>query len=292
VIEKMPEPVGSSWADEIEEGDSSSLPPPSEKIKGDNKIVTEYMFNEDGKKVKVVRTYKIEKKMVPKSVAHRRSWSKFGMSKSDKPGPNPQTTVVAEEIWMNFVANKDEAEKEAEAPLLKGVKGIVKCRYCKEDHWTTQCPYKDTLEPLRETLNLPVDDADSPATPAVAPAPAPGGSGGKYVPPSRRDMSNAQSRIQGDTMPDRRPREDTAAIRVSNLSENVQEQDLQELFKPFGNIARIFLAKDKVTGQCKGFAFVNYYRKEDAAKAIATLNGYGYDYLILSVEWAKPSLDR
>ena len=50
----------------------------------------------------------------------------------------------------------------------------------------------------------------------------------------------------------------------------------QELFKPFGNIARIFLAKDKVTGQCKGFAFVNYYRKEDAAKAIATLNGYGY----------------
>ena len=31
-----------------------------------------------------------------------------------------------------------------------------------------------------------------------------------------------------------------------------------------------------MTGQCKGFAFVNYYRKEDAAKAIATLNGYGY----------------
>ena len=105
-------------------------------------------------------------------------------------------------------------------------------------------------------------------------------------------MSDAQARVAGDSMPDRRQREDTAAIRVSNLSENVQEADLQvwgssyligdlnfctfkELFKPFGNIARIFLAKDKVTGQCKGFAFVNYYRKEDAAKAIATLNGYG-----------------
>ena len=49
----------------------------------------------------------------------------------------------------------------------------------------------------------------------------------------------------------------------------------QELFKPFGHIARIFLAKDKMTGQCKGFAFVNYYRKEDASKAIATLNGFG-----------------
>jgi len=272
-------------------------------VKGDTKIVTEYIFNEDGKKVKVVRTYKIERKMVPKSVAQRRAWAKFGMSKSDKPGPNPQTTVVAEEIWMNFVANKDEAEKEQEQSSLdklKGVKGVVKCRFCKEDHWTTQCPYKDTLAPLRESLIGPVDEdgqGDGSAAAGAGPSPAAaagagGGAGGKYVPPSRRGMSDAQARIQGDSMPDRRQREDTAAIRVSNLSENVQEADLQELFKPFGNIARIFLAKDKVTGQCKGFAFVNYYRKEDAAKAIATLNGYGYDYLILSVEWAKPALDR
>ena len=90
----MPEPAVSSWADEIEEGDSSTLPPPSEKIKGDTKVVTEYMFNDDNKKVKVVRTYKIEKKMVPKSVAQRRSWAKFGMSKSDKPGPNPQVNSL------------------------------------------------------------------------------------------------------------------------------------------------------------------------------------------------------
>ena len=32
-------------------------------------------------------------------------------------------------------------------------KGIVKCRICKEDHWTTQCPYKDTLLPVQEALN-------------------------------------------------------------------------------------------------------------------------------------------
>merc|ERR1711973_718974 len=134
---------------------------------------------------------------------------------------------------------------------------------------------KDTMGPLRESLTGPVDEAD--AAPGAAPAaaaPAPGGAGGgnKYVPPSRRGaggMSDAQARVSGgDMMPDRR-REDTAAIRVSNLSENAQETDLQELFKPFGGINRIFLAK-----------------------AIATLNGFGYDHLILSVEWAKPSTDR
>ena len=47
--------VQSSWADEIEEVDESTLPPPSEKMLGDNKIVTSFKFNEDGKKVKVVR---------------------------------------------------------------------------------------------------------------------------------------------------------------------------------------------------------------------------------------------
>jgi len=243
------------------------------------------MFNEDNKKVKVVRTYKIERKMVPKIVAQRRVWNKFGMSKNDKPGPNPQTTVVAEEIWMQFVANKEESEKDQDDSALKklkesGNRGVVKCRICKEDHWTTQCPYKDTLGPLRESLSGPVEESAPEAE-------------GKYVPPSRRekDDSSAQEGTSGESMPDKR-REDTAAIRVSNLSENAQETDLQELFKPFGHIQRIFLAKDKTTGQCKGFAFVNYYKKEDASKAIATLNGFGYDHLILSVEWAKPALDR
>jgi len=45
--------------------------------------------------------------------------------------------------------------------------------------------------------------------------------------------------------------DDAATIRVTNLSEDTRETDLQDLFRPFGSIARIFLAKDKVTGQSK-----------------------------------------
>lgn len=37
----------------------------------------------------------------------------------------------------------------------------------------------------------------------------------------------------------------------------------------------------------QGFAFVSYSRREDAAEAIKNLDGYGYDHLILKVEWAK-----
>lgn len=45
--------------------------------------------------------------------------------------------------------------------------------------------------------------------------------------------------------------DDNATIRVTNLSEDTRETDLQELFRPFGSISRIYLAKDKTTGQSK-----------------------------------------
>merc|ERR1712157_638433 len=78
-------------------------------------------------------------------------------------------------------------------------------------------------------------------------------------------------------------------LRVTNISEDTTERDLQDLFRPFGQIARIYLAKDRETNMSRGFAYVSYVRKDDAEKAIQKLNGFGYDHLILKVEWAKPS---
>ena len=75
----------------------------AEKIKGDVKMVTDYSFNEDGKKVKTVRHYKIERKMVPKIVAERRNWHKFGMSKDDKPGPNPQVQYLQSQVFPSYI---------------------------------------------------------------------------------------------------------------------------------------------------------------------------------------------
>ena len=45
--------------------------------------------------------------------------------------------------------------------------------------------------------------------------------------------------------------DESATIRVTNLSEDTRESDLQDLFRPFGQIQRIYLAKDKYTGQSK-----------------------------------------
>ena len=80
---------------------------------------------------------------------------------------------------------------------------------------------------------------------------------------------------------------DEYTVRVTNLPEEATETDLMELFKPFGKVNRIFLAKDKNTQASRGFAFVNFQVKDDAQRAIWGVNDYGYNHLILKVEWAK-----
>jgi translation initiation factor 3 subunit G len=84
-------------------------------------------------------------------------------------------------------------------------------------------------------------------------------------------------------------RDEFPTIRVTNISENTTEEDLKELFRPFGQTQRCYLATDRETGASHGFAFISFYRREEAQVAIDKIHSHGYDHLILNVEWAKPS---
>jgi translation initiation factor 3 subunit G len=99
----------------------------------------------------------------------------------------------------------------------------------------------------------------------------------------REGGSSQDSRDNGG----RPPRDENATVRVTGLSEETKESDVSDLCRVFGPIQRIYLAKDKDRNSSKGFAFVSFVYKKDAAKAIEKLSGYGYDHLILRVEWAK-----
>lgn len=101
------------------------------------------------------------------------------------------------------------------------------------------------------------------------------------------ELNSSSSSVSSGGSSSRPPRDENATIRVTNLSEDTKESDISELFRAFGPIQRIYLAKDKDRGSSKGFAFVSFVYKKDAAKAIEKLSGYGYDHLILRVEWAK-----
>jgi len=266
--------IDQQWGDMMDETEFG-YPPQQEIVEGDIKKIISYE-DRDEKVVKVTRYYKLSKLKVAKPIAERKKWRKFGDCESHGPGINPANSMVGDAVFLTLATKKEQQEKkdddvaEKMAKLKASGQGMVVCRICKGPHWTKQCPYKDTLG---VALDVQQEDANAVKPPSRAP--------GAYVPPSIRKGEPADSQT--------RQRDENPTIRVSNLAEETSEKDLQDLFKPFGPVSRIYLAKDKNTGISKGFAYITYNRRESAESALQTLHRYRYGHLILQVEWAKPS---
>ena len=60
---------------------------------------------------------------------------------------------------------------------------------------------------------------------------------------------------------------------VGNLSFRTTESELTALFKAIGEVTRVHVPRDRETSRARGFAFVEMPNDEEAAKAIAGLNG-------------------
>lgn len=79
---------------------------------------------------------------------------------------------------------------------------------------------------------------------------------------------------------------------VSNLSFNVQDEDLREFFTPYGEVSSAKVITDRETGRSRGFGFVEMSDDEAAKKAIAELDGADVDGRTIKVAEAKPREDR
>lgn len=231
------------------------------------------------------------------------------MQKGQPKGPRTDTTTIGENIlfkpsrdWKNVQAEEaksggGKAEEKSLKEQLKDKK--VKCRICQGEHFTARCPYKDTMTPMGEDGN-PVADplAEDDEKPSKEGGLGMGGS--SYVPPHLRKGAAAG----GDKMGGKYERDDLATLRVTNVSllyfwtftsitdkfqvsEMAEEDDLRQIFEHFGRVTRVFLAKDRETGRAKGFAFISFVDRADAARACEKLDGFGYKHLILRVEFAK-----
>ncbi len=64
---------------------------------------------------------------------------------------------------------------------------------------------------------------------------------------------------------------------VGNLSFHTSEARLRELFAQYGEVAEVFLGKDRQTGRPRGFGFVSMGTRESAHLAIAGLDGKPLD---------------
>ncbi len=82
-------------------------------------------------------------------------------------------------------------------------------------------------------------------------------------------------------------------IYVGNLSYNTVEDSLRSAFMNFGNVVSARIIIDRDSGQSKGFGFVEMSSEDEAAAAIAGMNGQNLDGRMLRVNEAmdKPRRD-
>jgi translation initiation factor 3 subunit G len=287
------------WGDDLDDSDEEEhgvvatpstnggplVIPPTHKSRIDSKgiqIVTSYRANPSNKSqlMKTVTKMKVTtvKSKEHKNVQVRRNWGKFGQAKIDAQASTATTVQSKDEIFLED-PNAD-TDKQDEDPAA-ALSGNLNAFWIKQQRRQLERKYDVGDAPLGEI----------PTMAGWTQVGAKGAStGDKYVPPAAR--AGLTSALAGGGFKPERRTDDLNTLRVTNLSENTTEADLQELFQRFGRISRVYLAKDKETMQSRGFAFVSFVNKDDAAKAMDELQGYGYDHLILKIEFARPNTPK
>ena len=81
-------------------------------------------------------------------------------------------------------------------------------------------------------------------------------------------------------------------IYVGNLSSDVTGDDLRQAFEAFGKVESANVIMDKFSGESKGFGFVEMPSKEEAAAAIAGMNGKDIKGRAANVNEARPRVER
>jgi RNA recognition motif-containing protein len=81
-------------------------------------------------------------------------------------------------------------------------------------------------------------------------------------------------------------------IYVSNLSFNVQDEDLKGFFESYGEVTSAKVITDKFTGRSRGFGFVEMSDDAAAKTAISELDGGTVEGRAIKVSEAKPREER
>ena len=82
------------------------------------------------------------------------------------------------------------------------------------------------------------------------------------------------------------------SIYVGNLSYEINQDDLSEVFGEYGTVKRVHIPTDRETGRVRGFAFVEMESEANEDKAIAALDGAEWMDRELKVNKARPRENR
>ncbi len=82
------------------------------------------------------------------------------------------------------------------------------------------------------------------------------------------------------------------SIFVGNLSYEITQQDITDVFSEYGKVQRVHIPTDRETGEKRGFAFVELETKVQEAAAISALDGAEWMGRDLKVNQAREREDR
>jgi RNA recognition motif-containing protein len=77
-------------------------------------------------------------------------------------------------------------------------------------------------------------------------------------------------------------------VYVGNMSREITEDRLRDLFATHGDVTEVRLVTDYYTGESRGFGFVDMATEEAARMAISKVNGQTVDGRPLKVDEARP----
>ena len=81
-------------------------------------------------------------------------------------------------------------------------------------------------------------------------------------------------------------------IYVGNLSYEITDDEVKDLFSPHGEISSVSIIKDKHSGQSKGFGFIEMPNQAEAEEAIKALNESELKGRNIKVNQARPREER
>lgn len=81
-------------------------------------------------------------------------------------------------------------------------------------------------------------------------------------------------------------------IYLGNLPYSSTEDDIEEAFRPYGEVVSVTIIRDRDTGRSKGFGFVEMPEDGEAQSAIAGLHGQEMGGRVLTVNEARPREPR
>merc|ERR1712080_636615 len=257
--------------DEYDPPESVTIIKDAENVIKYSWVVEEEPEPKDKENPKLVLVQKVEHiktaiERVNRKVAARMKWVKYGMAsdtvKADKGGEG--TTVVSVDDTPILFNNRKQISHHNIVTLNETEEQEIKVM-------------KTTIEQQLKLNKIAGDNIGTLSSMPIVPK------DNKILGPQRlvnRPIKDRTGRLRPDE-------DEGCGLRVTNLSENCTENDIHDLFGKIGKIKRVFLARDKKTNLPRGFGYVTYERKTDAATAIKALNKYPYDHLILNVELSE-----